>query len=166
MNWEAIGAIGEVAGALGVIATLAYLAVQIRQNSGHLAESAKLAEASLIETNASAIIEFRKMMLLNPDLLDLQARGFRSFASLDPKERLQFDLLLRIIMQQSETMYLRYLLFNHDPDEFAGTKSVLEKMVRLQGFREWFDHAETDWRPEFRELMQSAIERADSEKPP
>jgi hypothetical protein len=33
MNWEAIGAIAELAGATGVIATLAYLAVQIRQNT-------------------------------------------------------------------------------------------------------------------------------------
>ena len=33
MNWEAIGAIGEVAGALGVIATLLYLAFQIQQNT-------------------------------------------------------------------------------------------------------------------------------------
>ena len=33
MNWEAIGAIGESLGAIGVIATLIYLAVQIRQNS-------------------------------------------------------------------------------------------------------------------------------------
>ena len=33
MNWEAIGAIGEVLGAVAVILTLAYLAVQIRQNT-------------------------------------------------------------------------------------------------------------------------------------
>ena len=33
MNWEAIGAVGEVAGAIGVIATLLYLSVQIRQNT-------------------------------------------------------------------------------------------------------------------------------------
>ena len=33
MNWEALGAIGEIVGAVAVIATLAYLAVQIRQNS-------------------------------------------------------------------------------------------------------------------------------------
>lgn len=33
MNWEAIGAIGEILGAIGVIVTLAYLAVQIRQNT-------------------------------------------------------------------------------------------------------------------------------------
>lgn len=33
MSWEAIGAIGEVVGAAGVIASLIYLAVQIRQNT-------------------------------------------------------------------------------------------------------------------------------------
>ncbi len=33
MNWEAIGAVGEVLGAIGVIVTLGYLAVQIRQST-------------------------------------------------------------------------------------------------------------------------------------
>ena len=32
MNWDAIGATGEWAGAIGVIVTLAYLAIQIRQS--------------------------------------------------------------------------------------------------------------------------------------
>ena len=50
-------------------------------------------------------------------LLDLQIRGTQSFLNLDPEDRLKFDLLLRILFQQSQTMYLRYLLFNHDPDE-------------------------------------------------
>ena len=30
MNWEALGAIGELAGAIGVVGTLVYLTVQIR----------------------------------------------------------------------------------------------------------------------------------------
>jgi hypothetical protein len=33
MNWEAIGAIGEIIGAATVVATLFYLAIQIRQNT-------------------------------------------------------------------------------------------------------------------------------------
>ena len=36
MNWEAIGAIAELLGAFGVIASLIYLATQIRQNSRQL----------------------------------------------------------------------------------------------------------------------------------
>ena len=33
VNWEAVGAVGEIAGAAGVIITLAYLSVQIRSSS-------------------------------------------------------------------------------------------------------------------------------------
>jgi len=33
MNWEAIGAIGEILGAIAVVATLFYLAIQIRQGT-------------------------------------------------------------------------------------------------------------------------------------
>jgi len=45
MNWEAIGALGEWAGALAVIATLVYLAIQVRQNSASIRSTAEL-EAS------------------------------------------------------------------------------------------------------------------------
>jgi hypothetical protein len=33
MNWDAIGATGEIVGALVVFLTLIYLAIQIRQNT-------------------------------------------------------------------------------------------------------------------------------------
>ncbi len=33
MNWDAVGAIAESAGALGVIVSLIYLALQVRQNT-------------------------------------------------------------------------------------------------------------------------------------
>lgn len=49
MNWNAIGAIGEVISALGFVFTLAYLAVQIRQNT----ESVKVSTVqAMIEASA------------------------------------------------------------------------------------------------------------------
>ena len=39
MNWDAIGAIGEILGAVAVVATLGYLALQIRQNTHELRAS-------------------------------------------------------------------------------------------------------------------------------
>ena len=32
INWEAIGAVGEVVGALAVVVSIVYLAIQIRQS--------------------------------------------------------------------------------------------------------------------------------------
>ena len=42
LNWDAIGAIGEVVGGVAVIATLLYLAVQIRQNARSVRNAASL----------------------------------------------------------------------------------------------------------------------------
>ena len=42
--WDAIGATGEWAGAIAVVATLGYLAVQIRQNASSMRSSAELEE--------------------------------------------------------------------------------------------------------------------------
>lgn len=48
MNWEVLAATGEWAGAVAVAVSLVYLAMQIRQNSQHLADSAKRATMSAI----------------------------------------------------------------------------------------------------------------------
>ena len=50
MNWDAIGAIAELLGAVGVIVTLAYLAQQISQNTRTVRSSAA---AALAQTNNS-----------------------------------------------------------------------------------------------------------------
>ena len=36
MNWDAFGALAELLGAIGVVASLIYLATQVRQNSRHV----------------------------------------------------------------------------------------------------------------------------------
>ena len=42
MDWEAVGAVGEIVGAVAVVATLAYLAVQVRQNTRMMQREAHL----------------------------------------------------------------------------------------------------------------------------
>ena len=41
MNWDALGASAEAVGAVGVVATLAYLAIQIRANTAALSAQAR-----------------------------------------------------------------------------------------------------------------------------
>ena len=41
MNWDAVGAVGEIIGALAVLATLAFLAVQIRSNTNAIRSSSE-----------------------------------------------------------------------------------------------------------------------------
>jgi hypothetical protein len=164
VNWDAIGAIGEVVGAVGVIATLGYLAVQIRQNNVHLAENAKISRLGALESNAKSANQFRELLLTNPDLSELYARGCESYSALDSAERPRFGMVLRNMFQTSQIAHARYLAFRHDPDGYAGAERYIESLLRRKGIREWLDDVETDWRPEFRALVQSITERIDSDE--
>ena len=46
MNWDAIGAIAETLGAVGVIASLVYLAEQIRHSRAQMSQNTKAVRAS------------------------------------------------------------------------------------------------------------------------
>jgi hypothetical protein len=51
-DWNAIGAIGELAGAVGVVVSLLYLATQIRQNTRSNRIAAKQTTTNQFETGA------------------------------------------------------------------------------------------------------------------
>ena len=78
MNWEAIGAIGEIIGGLVVIGSLIYLALQIRQNS-NLARAA--AQRDVHATFNSIVYNW------NNDA-EIVRRALLDFASLSKTEQL------------------------------------------------------------------------------
>ena len=59
MNWDALGAIAEFVGAIAVIATLIYLAIQIRQNTRSMDENRKVE----LSRNYQQLAELRTSML-------------------------------------------------------------------------------------------------------
>ena len=68
MNWDAIGALGEVLGAIAVIATLLYLAVQTKHARVAVETAATL---GTIEGHS----RFRQALMTNPTLSDLLAKA-------------------------------------------------------------------------------------------
>ncbi len=98
MNWEAIGAIGEVLGAAGVIASLVYLAVQIRQNT----RSTRRASARQTgEMNAVALRPFADYS----ELFTGDFMGLDQLADLDPSQRTRFDMIFAMWMQAIEQTF-------------------------------------------------------------
>ena len=80
MNWEALGAIAELLGAIGVIATLLYLSRQIENNSKQLEGAATIA----VHTYERSLIEG---LYENPQLWEIVKKGNADWDSLTPEEQ-------------------------------------------------------------------------------
>jgi hypothetical protein len=98
VNWEAIGAIGEVVGALGVIATLVYLAAQIRQNS-NVVRSATRQAISTAQT------ELGLQLAGNPNLKSGVLLWSASGAASNPDQEARNDLVRRSILRMFENQF-------------------------------------------------------------
>jgi len=85
MNWDAIGAVGEVLGAIAVVATLLYLASQTRHTRLAVESAGNIG-------TAEAHSRFRLALMTNPELAALLAK-----ANADPNvteaERIQLQML-------------------------------------------------------------------------
>ena len=87
MNWEAIGAIGEILGAIAVLVTLVYLAAQIRQNS-------RFVRAATYHSTSRARNEFNFAVATTPELSALLVRARDDSTSFDAEERQRFNSLM------------------------------------------------------------------------
>jgi hypothetical protein len=87
MNWDALGAIGEIVGAVAVVITLIYLAVQTRQST----EAVRHAFSRGVMEDANA---WRFRIVENPDVSELFREGLRDPESLDANDKYRFRMLL------------------------------------------------------------------------
>jgi len=88
MHWDALGAIAELLGALGVIASLFYVASQIRRNSSALEASTNQAVADSTQQRLLAPAQ-------NPTLAAALANSRNDFDALTPTELVQLAFFSR-----------------------------------------------------------------------
>ena len=90
MNWEAIGAIGETVGALAVLITLYYLAIQIKMQNYQLQKSNEQARVQISLDMNDSYTQIFDMLLRDKDFIALYHRGLEN-EPLDKIETEQFS---------------------------------------------------------------------------
>jgi len=101
MNWEAIAAVGEMLGALAVLATLIYLAAQIKQNTAAVA-------TATYESTMTGFNDINVVVASTPALSSLIDRGCQEVSSLSAEETVQFNFLLRCYANQWWKLFKLY----------------------------------------------------------
>jgi hypothetical protein len=91
LKWEAVGAIAELAGALGVIITLAYLVVQLRQNTATVRTNSATAHTQAVQAWTIALIQ-------DAETNKLYWKGIANRAALSPDDQRRFDGILSSLL--------------------------------------------------------------------
>ena len=160
MNWDAIGAIAEAAGAVAIFVSLIYVAIQIRQNSREIARSVKAAELSAFERNVESGNAIREMLLVNADLADLYLKGTQSYRQLDARERFRFGMLMRNLFSAVQGAFIRQTTVRNEPGDLASISRIIDPLLAGAGVREWLESSDPDWRPEFRAFVEQRLVRS------
>ena len=67
MNWDAVGATAELLGAVAVFITLAYLTIQVKQNSKTQELNNRFSAAKTSQARADTAIKFIQIIASNPE---------------------------------------------------------------------------------------------------
>jgi hypothetical protein len=152
MNWEAIGAVGELIGSLAVVLTLAYLAFQIKQ-SGKAAIS--------VSTNQSrtAVTDIMGAITSSTDAVKTYTAGLHERESLELHERVRFDLIIFQQLRVLETIFLEYQEGLVPKEVFEGQWRGEQSILRTKGGRESWMKQKTFVAREFMEWVDENIDK-------
>ncbi len=131
MNCEAIGAAGEVVGAAAVIASLVYLAVQIRQNTRSIRRASGRQTGEKNAVALRALADYSEMF--SGDFM-----GLDQFASLDPAQRTRFDMIFGMWMQAIEQTFADVREGIVEPEYAVPYRDYLRDLFSCPGGLQWW----------------------------
>ena len=131
MDWDAIGAMAELAGALGVIASLIYVATQIRLSTRASSVEAKLATTGMLN-------EFLNMFIEDSELYDLFLRGRVSTQNLSDGEYPRFSALVMKTFWFYSAAHFQLRTGTLQEDDWREIESMIEFWLDGEGVREWW----------------------------
>jgi hypothetical protein len=131
MNWDAIGALAELAGAFGVIVSLLYLGVQIRIQN----------RESRLNSVSESIRHFNDVLsgiAHDPDLCSIYVRGLSDFESLDPEERARFSAHVGRFFRVIEGLYEYHLEGRITLHSWEAMERTLKDIAGTPGTHAWW----------------------------
>ena len=151
MNWDAIGAIAELLGALAVFLTLVYLSIQIRQSNRSTQSVAEL-EASRQLTEAARRIGRDPQMR---QIWDQVADG----RELGEDDHSAFLWLLSEVFFMCEGVFLQYKKGFLSEELWEQFERLIVGYIQHPSGRAWWDQGNQPFTPTFKEHVEHLLQR-------
>jgi hypothetical protein len=109
MNWDAVIAVAEILGAIAVVASLVYLAAQVKQ-------STRLGRADMVHATSDSWADYTRMIATDGELADIYLRSIKG-EQLMPVETLRMRFVIETYMallEDSDHQYKSGLYFDEE----------------------------------------------------
>ena len=150
MNWDIAGALGEIVGALGVVFSVVYLAIQVRRD----------ADARLAETSHSLSVrsgEIQESLSTNPQLADVFVRGMEDLASLKQSEQAQFNAFLGAVFRTYEDACFQKESRLFDETLWQAYQRSMPDFLAAPGIATWWSMRRNWYSQEFQDYVDRSI---------
>ncbi|MFK7864552.1 MAG: hypothetical protein AB8B95_10050 [Pseudohongiellaceae bacterium] len=149
MNWEAIGAIGEIIGAIAVVVTLLYLAKETHTNT-------KAVVASSSRASNLGHAELDERLASNPYLARIVVETSQpTMPDFDEKEWMSFLFLARSLVGRFQDDFLQDKLGFQDSDLADVHLHYLRSMLEFPAWSKYWEDDKSLWIPEFVKDVES-----------
>ena len=148
MNWEAIGAIGEVLGAIAVVISLVYVASQVKSGTQALKTTTRGA-------SFHSLLEWNYAVLSQPDHAWIFQRGMSEPHVLDEHQQARFLHLMYSLLKIFENIYLHFLDGSVGAEAWEHNKNGLAAFAGQPGTQRWWSERRPIFDPRFVDLFDS-----------
>ena len=153
-----LGSLGEVIGALATVATLLYLAIQIRANT-------RATQAEARRTNQQTRMSAHSEIIASEDVATIFDNGLKDRDLLSASERTRFDLLFSRMIGDAQ------ILCEEEVEGYSNSRTVeyaitpLVRMLRAPGGAAYWAQWAHSFYPEFRDRIDAEIRVAAADPP-
>ena len=137
---QMLGNYGEFVGAIGVVVTLAYLAVQVRLSRQATDANTKVNRAASAALSQDSNAEINKLIATDASLAKIMttALGQGSVDGLAPEEVFRWHVLLRAALQIMESTYFRYEEGILDPRIWTLRRTWTKSFIETAPVSDWW----------------------------
>lgn len=169
MNWEAIGAIGEIIGALAVLVTLIYLATQVKQSAKQAQENARATKALIRLHIGDSVLSINEKLLESEHLQNIVIKA-QLGEPLTDKEGKGWTFYAVSLFRVNENAYRQYIDGYYSAEDWILARGVLLALLDNQRFPTgapitlaWWDRSKSLYHKDFvTEVERERIAQLDS----
>lgn len=155
MELEQLALLAEILGGVGVVASLLYLAFEVRKQG-------RLNRSDAASKFAASWSDIMASMHDDPELSAIWLKGLSNFDELTDVDKLRFSTYFGRVLKISESLHVQLLTGTLDKMTWRGIERVIRDIIAHSGAQAWWKTRQHWYTDDFQDLIAGIIADSDA----